>query len=181
MKAIAIMRLMFILSPYTCASRWESALAIVATTFDPHCRSHGSVSEVQLVNDMSSHAVCHVPLHQGNAAYGWPALCGAASRLPDTRISDIADSVDEAWSRPWVQIDADHWRFRRLVLQFECYCGIEPIGDANTMDGLIAARVLHVLGVVLWIGGVALVTTVLLPATRRMKTPAERIELFESI
>jgi len=39
------------------------------------------------------------------------------------------------------------------------------------MDGLIAARVVHVLGVVLWIGGVALVTTVLLPATRRMKAP----------
>jgi uncharacterized membrane protein len=49
------------------------------------------------------------------------------------------------------------------------------------MEGLIAARVLHVLGVILWIGGVALVTTVLLPATRRMKTPAERIEFFESI
>ena len=49
------------------------------------------------------------------------------------------------------------------------------------MEGLIAARVLHVLGVVLWIGGVALVTTVLLPATKRMKAPAERVEFFESI
>jgi uncharacterized membrane protein len=49
------------------------------------------------------------------------------------------------------------------------------------MEGLIAARVLHVLGVVLWIGGVALVTTVLLPATRRMATPAARVRFFESI
>ena len=49
------------------------------------------------------------------------------------------------------------------------------------MDGLIAARVLHVLSVVLWIGGVALVTMVLLPATRRMPTPATRFEFFESI
>ena len=49
------------------------------------------------------------------------------------------------------------------------------------MDGLIAARVAHVLGVVLWIGGVALVTTVLLPAARRMTTPADRIRFFESI
>jgi uncharacterized membrane protein len=49
------------------------------------------------------------------------------------------------------------------------------------MEGLIAARVLHVLGVVLWIGGVALVTTVLLPATTRMKAPEERVQLFESI
>ena len=49
------------------------------------------------------------------------------------------------------------------------------------MEWLIAARVLHVLGVVLWIGGVALATTVLLPATRRMKAPEERVEFFESI
>ncbi len=49
------------------------------------------------------------------------------------------------------------------------------------MNGLIAARVLHVLGVVVWIGGVALVTMVLLPATKRMKAPAERVAFFESI
>lgn len=49
------------------------------------------------------------------------------------------------------------------------------------MDGALIARVLHVLGVVLWIGGVALVTTVLLPATKRMKTPAERVVFFETV
>ena len=49
------------------------------------------------------------------------------------------------------------------------------------MDGAIVARILHVLGVVLWIGGVAMVTTVLLPATRRMKTPAERVLFFETV
>lgn len=49
------------------------------------------------------------------------------------------------------------------------------------MDDLIFARVLHVIGVVLWIGGVALVTTVLLPAVGRLKTPAERIEFFDSV
>ncbi len=43
------------------------------------------------------------------------------------------------------------------------------------------ARVLHVLGVVLWIGGVAMVTTVILPAVRRLGTPQERVELFERI
>jgi uncharacterized membrane protein len=43
------------------------------------------------------------------------------------------------------------------------------------------ARALHVLGVVLWIGGVAMVTTVLLPAARRLKTPAERVAFFEEI
>ena len=49
------------------------------------------------------------------------------------------------------------------------------------MEGLTIARVLHVVGVVLWIGGVAMVTTVLLPATRRMKTPGERVVFFETV
>ncbi len=49
------------------------------------------------------------------------------------------------------------------------------------MDDLIFARVLHVIGVILWIGGVALVTTVLLPAVGHLKTPAERIEFFETV
>ncbi len=49
------------------------------------------------------------------------------------------------------------------------------------MDGLFVARVLHVLGVILWIGGVAMVTTVLLPATRAIKAPGERLAWFEDI
>ncbi len=46
------------------------------------------------------------------------------------------------------------------------------------MDEFVFARVLHVLGVVLWIGGVAMVTTVLLPALARMQSPAEAMEFF---
>jgi len=49
------------------------------------------------------------------------------------------------------------------------------------MDNASIARVLHVLGVVFWIGGVAFVTTVLLPSVKRMKDPSERIAFFESI
>jgi len=49
------------------------------------------------------------------------------------------------------------------------------------MDAAIAARALHVLGVVLWIGGVAFVTTVLLPAVRRLKSPEERVAFFEAV
>jgi len=49
------------------------------------------------------------------------------------------------------------------------------------VEHVIIARVLHVLGVVLWIGGVAMVTTVLLPATRRMETAAKRVEFFENV
>jgi uncharacterized membrane protein len=49
------------------------------------------------------------------------------------------------------------------------------------MDDVTIARVLHVVGVVLWIGGVAFVTTVLLPAVRRMKEPQERVAFFEAV
>lgn len=49
------------------------------------------------------------------------------------------------------------------------------------MDDLTIARALHVVGVVLWIGGVGFVTTVLLPAVRRMKDPQERVSFFERI
>ena len=47
------------------------------------------------------------------------------------------------------------------------------------MTSFIAARAIHVLSVVLWIGGVAFVTTVLIPAIRRMPSDDRRIELFE--
>jgi len=48
-------------------------------------------------------------------------------------------------------------------------------------SGFVLARVLHVLGVVLWIGGVALVTTVLLPALLRMGDEERPVELFDRI
>lgn len=43
------------------------------------------------------------------------------------------------------------------------------------------ARVLHVFAIVLWIGGVGFVTTVLLPAVRRLTSAEERLTLFDSI
>lgn len=46
------------------------------------------------------------------------------------------------------------------------------------MDEIVFARVLHVLGVVLWVGGVAMVTSILLPALARMQSPAEAMEFF---
>jgi len=49
------------------------------------------------------------------------------------------------------------------------------------MESILLARVLHVVGVVLWIGGVGFVTTVLLPAVRRMKAPEERVAFFEEV
>lgn len=49
------------------------------------------------------------------------------------------------------------------------------------LESFILARALHVLAVILWIGGVAFVTWVILPNVRRMKAPQERIAFFEQI
>ncbi|MDA0230067.1 MAG: hypothetical protein O3B21_07740 [Proteobacteria bacterium] len=49
------------------------------------------------------------------------------------------------------------------------------------MDDANLARAVHVLGIVLWIGGVGFVTTVLLPSIRRMKNASERVTFFDEI
>lgn len=49
------------------------------------------------------------------------------------------------------------------------------------MDDLAIARALHVFGVVLWIGGVAFVTTTLLPAVRRFEDAEDQIAFFEKV
>jgi len=43
------------------------------------------------------------------------------------------------------------------------------------------ARVIHVLAVVLWIGGVAMITTVVIPIIRKFRSGVESVELFEAI
>jgi uncharacterized membrane protein len=43
---------------------------------------------------------------------------------------------------------------------------------------VVVARIVHVLSIVLWIGGVGFVTTVLFPAVRRGHPPAERLAAF---
>lgn len=45
----------------------------------------------------------------------------------------------------------------------------------------IIARALHIIAVVLWIGGVAFVTTVLIPAIRSNKSTDNRFNLFEML
>jgi uncharacterized membrane protein len=49
------------------------------------------------------------------------------------------------------------------------------------LPSAVLARIVHVLGVVVWIGGVAFVTTVLIPAIRKLPSAAERIQLFEQL
>lgn len=49
------------------------------------------------------------------------------------------------------------------------------------LDKYTIARVIHVLAVVLWIGGVAMVTTVIIPAIKRMRSKEDKIITFEKI
>jgi uncharacterized membrane protein len=46
------------------------------------------------------------------------------------------------------------------------------------MNDFILARAIHVLSVVMWIGGVAFVTTVAMPAIRHSSPPEERLAAF---
>lgn len=49
------------------------------------------------------------------------------------------------------------------------------------MFDLTIARALHVIAIVHWIGGVFMVTAVILPAVRRLADPRDRIALFEAV
>lgn len=48
------------------------------------------------------------------------------------------------------------------------------------MDDFVLARVVHVLSVVLWIGGVAMVTLILLPVLKQMSSPGDAMVFFTS-
>jgi uncharacterized membrane protein len=54
-------------------------------------------------------------------------------------------------------------------------------GGCMIVDDVIAARALHVLFVVIWIGGVAMVTTVVLPAVRRGDLGPDRLRAFQAV
>lgn len=49
------------------------------------------------------------------------------------------------------------------------------------MEAWAVARALHVLGVIFWIGGVAMVTTVLLPAVRDFTSEEDRLAFFDRV
>lgn len=49
------------------------------------------------------------------------------------------------------------------------------------MTDVVIARVVHVLAVVLWIGGVGMVTTVLLPTIRRSWPAEQRFSIFHDL
>jgi uncharacterized membrane protein len=49
------------------------------------------------------------------------------------------------------------------------------------MEDFILARALHVIGVVLWIGGMAFATTVLIPSLKEIRDSTNRLALFEQL
>ena len=51
----------------------------------------------------------------------------------------------------------------------------------NNFSQFIFARALHVIGVLFWIGGVAFVTTVLIPSLKKLTNTQNRLELFEQL
>lgn len=49
------------------------------------------------------------------------------------------------------------------------------------METFTLARVIHILSVVIWIGGVSMVTTVILPSIKRLDNKEDKIKIFERI
>lgn len=49
------------------------------------------------------------------------------------------------------------------------------------MYDLWIARIVHIIGVILWIGGLAFVTTVILPTIKKFKSKEEKIDFFEKV
>jgi uncharacterized membrane protein len=49
------------------------------------------------------------------------------------------------------------------------------------METFVLARALHVLAIVIWIGGVFMVTTVIIPAIKKKSNPEEQLKDFENI
>jgi hypothetical protein len=83
--------------------------------------------------------------------------------------------------RPWSSAinSADH-RSRPREYASLAYCAANSNRETgrletSPMDDVTIARAIHVVFVVLWIGGVGFVTTVLLPAIRSLRAPGERM------
>ena len=51
----------------------------------------------------------------------------------------------------------------------------------NDYEIITLARIIHILAVVIWIGGVAMVTIVLIPAIRKLTSKEDQVNTFEQI
>jgi uncharacterized membrane protein len=54
------------------------------------------------------------------------------------------------------------------------------VSQGRAVDDVTIVRAVHVLSVVLWIGGVGFVTTVMLPAVRRLKAAEDQLTFFDT-
>src|SRR5690242_21607892 len=72
-------------------------------------------------------------------------------------------------------------------MPMEClFAGLKPTdapapNEEAAVTDVIIARALHVLAVVIWIGGVSMATTVALPAVRRGDLGDNRLKSFQAI
>src|SRR5690606_20878812 len=72
--------------------------------------------------------------------------------------------------------------FERSQISRSLYwLGLCELLNNSKMEDLTLARVIHIVAVVLWIGGVAMVTTVIIPAVKKMKTKEDQLKTFEEI
>jgi uncharacterized membrane protein len=51
----------------------------------------------------------------------------------------------------------------------------------NDLNIFVIARAVHIIGIVLWIGGVGFTTTVLIPSLKRLTDKDDRLDLFEKL
>src|ERR1700753_2389384 len=85
----------------------------------------------------------------------------------------LCRASNAGWAGSWESMDRETTR--------SCMRGQPQETGATLIDDVALARAIHVIAVVFWIGGVAMVTTVLLAAVRRFKSPNERVAFFESV
>ncbi|MEH6445987.1 MAG: hypothetical protein V7784_19010 [Oceanospirillaceae bacterium] len=51
----------------------------------------------------------------------------------------------------------------------------------NNLDSYFIARAIHIIAIVFWIGGVAFVTCVLIPAIKEINSAEDKLQLFEKL
>ena len=57
----------------------------------------------------------------------------------------------------------------------------QELKHMDSFEYFTLARSIHVVGVVIWIGGVAFVTTILIPSLKNITDTGNRLELFEQL
>src|SRR6516225_1164794 len=110
----------------------------------------------------------------------WSTRAGSWALFPAS-ISAASNWI--AWTKkPVCGGGSDARNQRTTTAELKARLCAEPQSTRSSpVDDVTLARALHVLAVVLWIGGVAFVTTVLLPAVRDLHAAADRVIFFETV